>query len=51
MSVEMRLGHVDLVLRSRGPAGRDRTTKGAALVLWAFKVALKDAYDCLERVR
>jgi len=31
------------------------TTKGAALILRAFKVALKDdykdAYDCLERVR
>jgi hypothetical protein len=44
MSVETRLGHVELVLRSRGPAGRDRTTKGAALVLRGFKVALKDDY-------
>jgi hypothetical protein len=39
----------------REPAGRDRTTKGTALVLRAFKAALKDdykdAYDCPERVR
>jgi hypothetical protein len=36
-----------VILRLRGPAGRDRATKGTALVGRAFKVALKDDYKAL----
>jgi hypothetical protein len=35
---------VESFLRSREPAGRDRTTEGTSLVLRAFKVTLKDNY-------
>ena len=48
MSGEKRPRHVESVLRLRGLVSRDRATKGTALVLRTFQVAVKDEYTALE---